>query len=34
MYVEQMFRLTLGERPWQYRHMIGAAVFGLSLIHI
>jgi hypothetical protein len=29
MYVEQMFRLTLGERPWQYRHMIGAAVFGI-----
>jgi hypothetical protein len=29
MYVDQMFRLTLGESPWQYRQMIGAATFGV-----
>lgn len=29
MYLEQMFRLTLGESPWQYRHMVGAAAFGI-----
>jgi hypothetical protein len=29
MYVEQMFRMTLREPPWQYRHMIGAAMFGI-----
>jgi hypothetical protein len=29
MYAEQMFQLTIGARPWQYRHMIGAAVFGM-----
>jgi hypothetical protein len=29
MYVDQMFRLAMGERPWQYRYMILAAVFGV-----
>jgi hypothetical protein len=29
MYVEQMFRLTLGARPWLFRHMFGAAMFGI-----
>ncbi len=29
MYTEQMFRLTMGEQPWQYRHMIGSAALGI-----
>jgi len=28
MYVEQMIRLTIGERQWQYRHIAGATLFG------
>jgi len=27
-YVDQVFRLTLGDRPWQYTNMVLAAVFG------
>lgn len=29
MYADQMFRLTLGARKWRWRHMVGAAVFGV-----
>jgi len=29
MYADQMFRLTVAGKPWQYRHMIGAAVLGV-----
>jgi hypothetical protein len=29
MYADQMFRLVLGIRRWQYRHIAGGAVFGV-----
>jgi hypothetical protein len=29
LYADQIFRLVLGERPWQYRYIAGGAVFGV-----
>jgi hypothetical protein len=29
LYADQMFRLVLGEKRWQYRHVAGAAAFGI-----
>ena len=29
LYADQMFRLVLGDRQWQYRHIAGGAVFGI-----
>ncbi len=29
LYADQMFRLVLGHRQWPYRHIVGAAVFGV-----
>jgi hypothetical protein len=29
MYVEQVFRMALGDSTWRFRYMVGAAVFGV-----